>query len=126
MHLKSFQLQPVRLLTVTEIKTQYNIIFKENQQITALKTYLLIQEPTKFGGLPSSEKYLGSLVDMWYVARMGEERGVYRVLVGKPEGKRPLGRPRRRWVDNIKMDLLEVGCRTGLGWPRIETGGGRL
>ena len=43
-------------------------------------------------------------------ARMGEERGVYRVLVGKPEGKRPLGRPRRRWVDNIRMDLQEVGC----------------
>ena len=47
-----------------------------------------------------------------HVARMGEGRGVYRVLVGKPEGKRPLGRPRRRWDDNIKMDLQEVrgGC----------------
>jgi len=41
---------------------------------------------------------------------MGERRGVYRVLVGKPEGKRPLGRPRRRWEVNIKMDLLEVAC----------------
>ena len=45
-----------------------------------------------------------------HVARMGEERGAYRVLVGKTEGKRPLGRPRRRWVDNIRMDLQEVGC----------------
>jgi len=45
-----------------------------------------------------------------HVARMGEERGVYRVLVGKLEGKKPLGRPRRRWVDNIRMDLQEVGC----------------
>jgi len=45
-----------------------------------------------------------------HVVHMGEERGVYRVLVGKPEGKRPLGRPRRRWVDNIRMDLQEVGC----------------
>jgi hypothetical protein len=45
-----------------------------------------------------------------HVARMGEERGVYRVLVGKPEGKRPLGRPRRRWVDNIRRGLQEVGC----------------
>ena len=45
-----------------------------------------------------------------HVARMGEERGVYRVLVGKLEGKRPLGRPRRRWVDNIRIDLQEVGC----------------
>ena len=45
-----------------------------------------------------------------HVVRMGEEMGVYRVLVGKPERKRPLGRPRRRWVDNIRMDLQEVGC----------------
>jgi hypothetical protein len=44
-------------------------------------------------------------------ARMGEGRGVYRVLVGKPEGKRPLRRPRHRWEDNIRMDLEEVGCR---------------
>ena len=44
------------------------------------------------------------------VACMGEEREVYRVLVGKPEGRRPLGRPRRRWMDNIRMDLQEVGC----------------
>jgi len=45
-----------------------------------------------------------------HVAHMGEERGVYRVLLGKPEGKRPLGRARRRWVDNIRLDLQEVGC----------------
>jgi len=44
-----------------------------------------------------------------HVAHMGDGRGVHRVLVGKPEGKRPLGRPRCRWVDNIKMDLGEVG-----------------
>jgi len=63
-----------------------------------------------------------------HVARMREERGVYRVLVGKPEGRRPLGRPRRRWVDNIRMDprRWDVGIWTGLGWPTIETGGGRL
>ena len=47
---------------------------------------------------------------MGHVARMGERRGVYRVLVGKPEGKRPRGRPRRRWEDNIKMDLQVVEC----------------
>jgi hypothetical protein len=46
---------------------------------------------------------------------MGERRGAYRALVGKPEGRRPLGRPRRRWEDNIKMDLLEVGCG-GMDW----------
>jgi len=62
------------------------------------------------------------------VARMEERRGVYRVLVGKPTGKRSLGRPRRRWEDNIKMDLLEVGCRD-MDWNdrrMIEIGGGHL
>ena len=57
-----------------------------------------------------------------HVARMGEERAVYRVLMGKTKGKRPLGRPRRRWVDNIRMDLQEVGCEyvdwTGLAQDR--------
>ena len=52
-----------------------------------------------------------------HVARMEERRGVYRVLVGKREGMRPLGRPRRRWEDNIKMDLQEVGYG---GMERIE------
>jgi hypothetical protein len=46
---------------------------------------------------------------------MGEKKNAYRLLVGKPEGKRPLGRPRRRWVDNIKMDLLEIGW-DGVDW----------
>jgi len=53
-----------------------------------------------------------------HVACMGERRGVYRVLVGKPEGKRPLGRPRGRWEDNIKMDLEEVGCG-GVDWIEL-------
>ena len=48
-----------------------------------------------------------------HVTRMEQSRNAYRVLVGKPEGKRPLGRPRRRWKDNIKMDLREVGCDPG-------------
>jgi hypothetical protein len=47
---------------------------------------------------------------------MGEKRNVYRILVGKPEGNRPLGRPRRRWVDNIKMDLREIG------WDGVGSG----
>jgi hypothetical protein len=49
---------------------------------------------------------------------MGEGRGVYRVLVGRPEGKRPLGRPRRRWEDNIKMDLREIGLE-GANWIQL-------
>ena len=59
---------------------------------------------------------------------MGEDIGVYRVLVRKPEGKRPLGRSSRRWEDNIKMDLQEVGYGvwTGWSWLRIETGDGHL
>ena len=63
-----------------------------------------------------------------HVARMGEDRGVHRVLVGKPEGKMPLRRPRRRWEDNIKMDLQEVGGAVGTEWSwlRIGTGGGHL
>jgi hypothetical protein len=53
-----------------------------------------------------------------HVAGMGVGRGVYRVLDGRPEGKRPLGRPRRRWEDNIKMDLREVGI-DGANWIRL-------
>jgi hypothetical protein len=53
-----------------------------------------------------------------HVARMGEGTGVYRALVGRPEGKRPLGRPRRRWEDNIKMDLREIGI-DGANWVQL-------
>ena len=65
-----------------------------------------------------------------HAAHMGERRGAYRVLVGKPQRKRPLGRPRYRWEDNIKMDIQELGwgggAWTGLVWLRIGTGGGLL
>jgi hypothetical protein len=47
---------------------------------------------------------------MYKAVRKGEKRNAYRLLVGKPEGRRPLGRPRRGWLDNIRMDLVEVGC----------------
>jgi hypothetical protein len=60
-----------------------------------------------------------------HVTHMGEGRGVYRVLVGRPEGKRPLGRPRHRWEDNIKMDLREIRTmeQTGFGWLRRVSSG---
>jgi hypothetical protein len=65
-----------------------------------------------------------------YVARMRAKRNPYGILVGKPEGKRPLGRPRRRWLDNIKIDLREIGLDgmvlTGSIWLRIGTSGGLL
>ena len=53
-----------------------------------------------------------------HIACMGERTGVYRFLVGKPEEKRPLGRPRRRWDDTIKMDLQEIGCG-GMDWIEL-------
>jgi hypothetical protein len=66
-----------------------------------------------------------------HVARIGEGRKVYKVLVGKPEGKRPLGRPRRKWEDGITMDLRETGLGgrgvwIGFYWLRTGTGGGLL
>jgi hypothetical protein len=59
---------------------------------------------------------------------MGEERKVYKVLVGKPEGKRPLGRSKRRWEDGVRMDLREIGLGVCIGfdWLRTGTGGGLL
>jgi hypothetical protein len=66
----------------------------------------------------------------WHVASMGERRGLYRVLVGKPEGKRPLGVPRHRWEDNNVLRWIfrkwDVVVGTGLSWLRIGTGGGHL
>jgi hypothetical protein len=63
-----------------------------------------------------------------HVTRMGEKRNAYMILVGKPEGKKPLGRPRRRWVDNIRMVLGEADgvVRTGLVWLKIGSGGALL
>jgi len=66
---------------------------------------------------PNIARVIKSRKMRWFghVARMSEERGVYRVLLGKPEGRRPLRRPRRRWVDKIRMDLQELGCGY-MGW----------
>ena len=74
--------------------------------------------------LPNTVRVVKSRRMRWagHVSRMGEDRVMQRVLVGKPEGKRPLGRPRRRWEDNIKMDLQEVG---GGRWDWMELAQGR-
>jgi hypothetical protein len=63
-----------------------------------------------------------------HVAHMGEGRAIYRVLVWRPEGKRPLGRPRHRWEDNIKMNQREMGLmgQTGFSWLRLGSSGGLL
>jgi hypothetical protein len=73
---------------------------------------------------PDSNRQIKSRRMRWaeHVARMGEGRNVYRVLVGKPEGKRPLGRPRRRWEDGNKTDLMEIG----LGGGAVDSSGGLL
>jgi hypothetical protein len=65
---------------------------------------------------PNVIRVIKSRIMRWvgHVARMGEKRGAYRILVGRPEGRRPLGRPRCRWEDNIKMDLQDVGWGHGL------------
>jgi hypothetical protein len=71
--------------------------------------------------LPNIVRAIKSIKMRWagHVARMWEGRGVYRVLVGKPEGKRPLGRPRRRWENNIEMNLKEVGCGS-MDWIELS------
>ena len=79
--------------------------------------YIMNAERNDLYSSPNTAQVMKSRKMRWagHVARMGERRGVFRVLVGKPEGMRPLGRPRRRWEDNIKMDLQEVGCG-GMDW----------
>jgi hypothetical protein len=69
------------------------------------------EELHSFYSSPSIIRVIKSRRMRWagLVARMGEKRNAYRILLGKPEGKRPLGRPRRRWVDNVNMDLREIG-----------------
>jgi hypothetical protein len=75
------------------------------------------EELHKLYSSPSIIRIIKSRRMRWagHVARMCENRNAYRILLGMPEGKRPLGRPRRRWVDNIKMDLREIGC-DGVDW----------
>ena len=92
--------------------------------------FLVTNELNDLYSLPNIVRVVKSRRMRWagHVARMGDDRVVLRVLVGKPEGNRPLGKPRRRWEDNIKMDLQEVGGVVGTGWSwlRIGTGGGHL
>ena len=124
----SLTLREERKLRVFENMVLRRIFGPRRDEITEEWRRMHNEELNDLYSSPNIVQVIKSRRMRWagHVARMVEERGVYRVLVGKPEGKRPLGRPRRRWEDNIRMDLQEVGMWTGLGWSRIETGGGRL
>ena len=91
------------------------IIILLRDEVTGEWRKLHNEELSDLYSLPNIVRVVKSGRMRWagHMARMGEGRGVHRVLVGKPEGKRPLGRPRRRWEDNIKMDLQKVGGGCG-------------
>jgi hypothetical protein len=93
------------------------LIFRTKLEIGEFRILNMIIELHDLYSSPNIVRVIKSRRIRWagHVARMGDERGVYRVLVGKPEGERPPGIPRRRWEDNIKMDLQVVGCG-GMGW----------
>jgi len=101
-----------RKLRVFENMVLRRIFGPRRDEVTAEWRRLHNEELNHMYSSPNIVRVIKSRRMRWpgHVARMGEERWVYRVLVGKPEGERPLGRPRRRWVDNIRMDLQEVGC----------------
>jgi len=105
-------LREERKLRVLENMVLRRIFGPRREEVTGEWKRLYNEELNDLYPSPNIVRVIKSRRMRWagHVARMGEERGVYRVLVGKPEGKRPLGRPRRRLVDNIRMDLREVGC----------------
>jgi hypothetical protein len=84
----------------------------KREEVTGEWRKLHNEELNGLYSLPNIVRMIKSRILRWvgHVARMGEGRGVYRDLVGKPEGKKPLGRPRRKWEDNVRMDLQEVEC----------------
>jgi hypothetical protein len=120
----SLTLREERRLKVFENRVLRSIFGPKRDEVTGEWRKLHDEELSDLYSLPNIVRVVKSRRMRWagHVARMGEGSGVHRVLVRKPEGKRPIGRPRRRWEDNVKMDLQEVGWR----WLRIGTGGGHL
>jgi len=108
----SLALREERRLRVFENKVLRRIFGPKRDEITGKRRKLYNEKLNDLYCSPNIVRVIKSRRMRWagHVARMGERRGVYRVWVGKPEGKRPLGRPRLGWEDNIKMDLQEVGC----------------
>ena len=107
----SLTLREERRLRVFENRVLRRVSGLKRDEVTGEWRKLHNEELSDLYSLPNIVRVVKSRKMRWagHVARMGEGGGVHRVLVGKPEGKRPLGRPRRRWEDNIKMDLQEVG-----------------
>jgi len=105
-------LREERKLRVFENMVLRRIFGPRRDEVTGEWRRLHNEELNDLYSSPNIVRMIKSRRMRWagHVARIGEKRGAYRVLVGKPEGKRPLGRPRRRWVDIIRMDLQEVGC----------------
>ena len=115
----SLILREERKLSVFEDMVLRRIFGPRRDEVTGEWRRLHNEELNDLYCSPNIVRVIKSRRMRWtgHVARIGEERGVYRVLVGKPEGKRPLGRPRRRWVDNIRMDLPGSGMWVcGLDW----------
>jgi len=108
----SLTLRKERKLRVFENLVLRRIFGPRRDEVTGEWRRLHNEELNDLNSSANIVRVIISRIMRWtgHVARVGEEREVYRVLVGKSEGKRPLGRPRRRWVDNISMDLQEVGC----------------
>jgi len=122
-------LREERRLRVFENRVLRRVFGSKRDDVTGEWRKLHNEELRELYSLPNIVRVVKSRRMRWagHVTRMGEERDVHRVLVGKLEGKRPLGRPRCRWEDNITMDLWEVGgVETGWIWLRIGTGGGHL
>ena len=110
-----------RSLRVFEKRVLRRVFWPRRDEVTEEWKKLHNEELRDLYSLPNIVRVVKPRRMRWagHVARMVEVRGVHRVLVGKPEGKRSLGRPRRRWEDNIKMDLREVG-----GWRLDGVGSG--
>ena len=117
----SLTLREERRLRVSENMMPRRIFGPRGDEVTGEWRKLHNEELNDLYCSPNIVRVIKTRRMRWprHVACMGERRGVYRVLVGKPEGKRPLGRPRRRWEDNIKMDLQEVGY-WGMDWVELS------